>query len=79
MQILVVAPSDHIILKEEKFIEIIHSGLKAAESRDWLITFGIKPTRPDTGYGYIQFNEENIYPEDDRMKKVKTFTEKAKS
>jgi mannose-1-phosphate guanylyltransferase len=73
---IVVSPSDHIILKEDVFTEIILSGLKATKERDWLVTLGIKPTRPDTGYGYIQFNEENIYPDDERMKKVKTFTEK---
>ena len=73
---LIVAPSDHIIQKEEEFIEIVQSGLKASRNRDWLVTLGIKPTRPDTGYGYIQFNEAHIYPDDERMKKVKTFTEK---
>lgn len=73
---LVVAPSDHIILKEDAFVEIIESGLNATEKNDWLLTLGIKPTRPDTGYGYIQFDENNVYSEDKRVRKVKTFTEK---
>ena len=73
---LVVAPSDHIIMKEDIFTETILSGLKATKNNDWLVTLGIKPTRPDTGYGYIQFNEESTYADDERMKKVKTFTEK---
>ncbi len=73
---LVVAPSDHIILKEELFREKIRTALKAAEENDWLITLGIKPSRPDTGYGYIQFDklaQDNRYNE---LFKVKTFTEK---
>jgi mannose-1-phosphate guanylyltransferase len=73
---IVVAPSDHVIINDENFTEIILSGLNATKNNDWLVTLGINPTRPDTGYGYIQFNEENIYPDDQRMKKVKTFTEK---
>jgi len=71
---IVVAPSDHIILKEDNFTEAILAGLNATASNDWLLTLGIQPTRPDTGYGYIQFDESNIY--DSRISKVKTFTEK---
>ena len=71
-----VAPSDHIILKEDVFLDVIQSALAAAEKNPWLITLGIKPNRPDTGYGYIQFIESIPYPADLRMKKVKTFTEK---
>lgn len=73
---IVVAPSDHIILKEESFLEIINSALKATAANDWLLTLGIKPSRPDTGYGYIQFNESITCQKDKRIKKVKTFTEK---
>ncbi len=73
---VVVAPSDHIILKEEGFINTLDSALKAASENDWLLTLGIKPSRPDTGYGYIQYLEETVYPEDDLIRKVKTFTEK---
>ncbi len=73
---LVVAPSDHIILKEEVFTEVIKSALSASEKNKWLLTLGIKPNRPDTGYGYIQFNEDITYDKDRRIKKVKTFTEK---
>ncbi len=74
--IIVVAPSDHIILKEDEFVSDIRTAMKAAEQNDWLITLGIRPSRPDTGYGYIQFKEEHVYPSDDRLRKVKTFTEK---
>ena len=73
---IMVAPSDHIILKEDAFVEIVRSALKCTAENNWLLTLGIKPSRPDTGYGYIQFNEEEVYQKDNRIKKVKTFTEK---
>ncbi len=74
--VVVVAPSDHIILKEDEFVNDIKVALTAAENNDWLLTLGIRPSRPDTGYGYIQYDEKSIYPVDDRLRKVKTFTEK---
>ncbi len=73
---MVVAPSDHIILREDIFNEVVESALRKTAADNWLLTLGIKPSRPDTGYGYIQFNEEIKCPEDDRIFKVKTFTEK---
>lgn len=73
---IVVAPSDHIILKEDIFTEVITSALKASAENDWLLTLGIQPSRPDTGYGYIQFEETEVQSHDDRIRKVKTFTEK---
>ncbi len=72
----VVSPSDHVIFKEEKFSEIIRIALENVSKNDWLMTLGIKPTRPDTGYGYIQFKENGQEGSDSRIKKVKTFTEK---
>lgn len=73
---IVVAPSDHIILKEDIFTANIKSALEAASENDWLLTLGIKPSRPDTGYGYIQFLDGKAYPKDPQIRKVKTFTEK---
>lgn len=73
---VVVAPSDHIILKEDIFTEVITAALDTAEKNQWLLTLGIQPSRPDTGYGYIQFDEGITYENDNRIKKVKTFTEK---
>jgi len=73
---VVVAPSDHIIIKEEIFTEVITSALKASAENNWLLTLGIQPSRPDTGYGYIQYDEEEVCPKDQRIRKVKTFTEK---
>ncbi|GAB4026187.1 mannose-1-phosphate guanylyltransferase [Spirosoma koreense] len=69
---IVVAPADHIILKEEEFKRTISTGLEATQNQDILVTLGIKPSRPDTGYGYIQYIPES----GDDVKKVKTFTEK---
>ena len=73
---MVVAPSDHIILKEEKFQQIILSALQIAEANKGLLTLGITPTRPDTGYGYIQFLKNEISPKESLLRKVKRFTEK---
>jgi mannose-1-phosphate guanylyltransferase len=69
---IVVAPADHLILKEDEFVRVINLALDYTANNDTLVTLGITPTRPDTGYGYIQFNEDN----DSEIKKVKTFTEK---
>jgi len=71
-----VAPSDHLILKEDTFLKAIKSCFKKTNTHDCLMTIGIKPTRPDTGYGYIQFTESDVAEKDTRVKKVKTFTEK---
>ncbi len=69
---IVVAPSDHLILKEDQFIADIKKGLEFVAKNPVLLTLGIKPSRPETGYGYIQVSEEHI----DGIHKVKTFTEK---
>ncbi|MBN2485503.1 MAG: mannose-1-phosphate guanylyltransferase [Bacteroidales bacterium] len=74
---IVVAPSDHIILKEQKFLEVVKSGLNFVENNHSLLTLGIQPNRPETGYGYIQVsgNKEGITL-NESFRKVKTFTEK---
>ena len=69
--IMVVSPSDHLILNERGFLETVQKAAKDAQEQDKLITLGIKPLRPETGYGYIQFLESQA-----SLKKVKTFTEK---
>mgnify|MGYP001392195577 FL=1 len=70
---LVVAPSDHIILDENTFISTLRQGLDFTATHDALLTLGIRPTRPDTGYGYIKFMPaavaEGVHP-------VAQFTEK---
>jgi mannose-1-phosphate guanylyltransferase len=71
---VVVAPSDHLILNDSDFENTINRGLSFASKAKSLITIGIKPTRPETGYGYIQLNSKSkIDPE---FSRVKTFTEK---
>jgi mannose-1-phosphate guanylyltransferase len=72
---IIVAPSDHLILKDEEFIQNIRISLQQAEDSGNLVTLGIKPTRPDTGYGYIQWADEKGVL-DPKVKRVKTFTEK---
>ncbi|MCT4591046.1 MAG: mannose-1-phosphate guanylyltransferase [Carboxylicivirga sp.] len=71
---IVVTPSDHLIINEEQFRKNIIGGLDFIDGKDTLLTLGIKPSRPETGYGYIQVEEEEGLPED--YNKVKTFTEK---
>lgn len=69
---IVVAPSDHLILKENDFLDFISQGLDYVGSHRKLLTLGLTPSRPDTGYGYIQIGDsmgEEIF-------NVKTFTEK---
>lgn len=70
--LLLVLPSDHLIKQPDKFIENVIFALEKSAEEDRLITIGIKPTNPNTGYGYIQYLTEDT----NRLKKVKTFTEK---
>lgn len=70
---LVIAPSDHIILQEKKFVEHLEKGLAFTRRQDALLTLGIEPSRPDTGYGYINFEKEAVSGD---VRKVIRFTEK---
>lgn len=67
---MVVTPSDHLILNEEEYIGIVNNCLSFVENKDALMTIGIEPSRPETGYGYIQRTG------DESINKVKCFTEK---
>ncbi|MDW3195781.1 MAG: mannose-1-phosphate guanylyltransferase [Cytophagales bacterium] len=69
--ILIFTPADHAIFQEQKFQDVIKKAVDGASSGEKLITIGIKPHRPETGYGYIQHLED-----DGDVKPVKTFTEK---
>lgn len=55
---MIVLPADHLILKEDVFLEKVLLAFDLASKHDYLVTLGITPTRPDTGYGYIQFVEK---------------------
>ena len=72
---MIIAASDHIILKEDEFVRVANDCLDIVAKNDLLLTLGITPSRPDTGYGYIQFTDEKI-AEHKKARKVKTFTEK---
>jgi mannose-1-phosphate guanylyltransferase len=70
---IIMSPADHLILDERAFENSLFEGLDFVNNHDALLTLGIKPTRPDTGYGYIQYDQsKQIGP----VFKVKTFTEK---
>ncbi len=69
---MIVTPSDHVITREMEFQSSILRGFEFIEANDALLTLGIKPTRPETGYGYIQIGEHL----EGSLSKVKTFTEK---
>ena len=71
---VVVSPADHLILDEYVFIKTIQKCLSVAEQKNTMLTIGINPTRPETGYGYIQINTKES--DDYGVFKVKTFTEK---
>jgi mannose-1-phosphate guanylyltransferase len=77
--IMIVMPADHTIRDTEEFNRVLHLAVRAAEESNSLLTIGIHPTRPETGYGYIQiYNEEGDHnPYFNRgVLKVKTFAEK---
>ena len=71
--VMVVASSDHVILKEMVFLNKLHTAIEHVEKNNALVTLGIQPTRPDTGYGYIKRQKENLGKE---LYKVDAFTEK---
>ena len=73
---MIVAPSDHFIQKEDIFLEEINKGLEFVSENDALLTLGITPDRPETGYGYIQVDSPNFTETAKNLYKVKTFTEK---
>lgn len=70
--VIVVAPSDHLVLKEADFKDYIKKGLDFVSSRDAILTMGMKPSRPDTGYGYIEQGEKIMK----EVYKLKSFREK---
>jgi len=73
--VMIVAPSDHLILDQKSFTSCVKLAFKNVTDNNILVTLGLKPSRPDTGYGYIQYSNESLVTCSD-LKKVKTFTEK---
>lgn len=72
---IVVTPADHLIIQEQHFLRNIQTGLNFVRKFPSLLTLGVKPSRPETGYGYIQTEEGG----EDNIQKVKAFTEKPNS
>ncbi len=69
-----VTPSDQFIAEDQKIRDLTLTALNSCEKENFIMTMGIRPTRPDTGYGYIQFNDEK--DKKVKFRKVKTFIEK---
>jgi mannose-1-phosphate guanylyltransferase len=79
---MLVVPADHLIENEEEFKKTVVAGLNFIEENDAIVTLGISPTHPETGYGYIQFVDDSYMTVDSdgmgkvKVYKVKTFAEK---
>ncbi len=74
--VMVVLPADHLIRKEQEFLEILGTASKAAGTGDYLITFGIVPERPETGYGYIERGDPMLNLDAVDVFNVRRFVEK---
>lgn len=74
--VIAVTPADHLIEKEDVFSDIINTAYEFSSENKALLTLGITPDRPETGYGYIQANKKKPVPGNESFLKVKTFTEK---
>lgn len=72
---IIVSPSDHLILNEVLFADSLKRCLAYVQTHDELLTLGVRPSRPETGYGYIQIKNEEGKAQDD-FYQVQTFTEK---
>lgn len=74
--VMVVLPSDHMISDEPSFLEHISAAAEMAQMGEYLLTIGIKPTAPETGYGYIEKGEEISTVRNKPVYKVKAIREK---
>ena len=70
---IIVAASDHLILEEQKFLDVVAKCIDFVADNTYLVTIGVKPTKPSTGYGYIQYQDDKAHGD---FFQVKTFTEK---
>ncbi len=74
---MAVLPADHLIAEPEAFVSVLQAGAQKAKQSEALVTIGIKPTRPETGYGYIEFDKESGEEVDGHeVRRVKQFREK---
>lgn len=73
---IIATPCDHVILNEAEFIRVIRSAIAFTADSDAVVTLGMKPTRPDTGYGYIEADMSMASPRNKEMFRVDGFREK---
>lgn len=73
---IVVTPSDHIVMDVKEFQRVIKSAMKFTKSSDAIVTFGMKATRPETGYGYIEADLSMSCPSNNEIYRVDAFKEK---
>lgn len=73
---LIISPSDHIVLDTEEFKRVINSALDFTSDSDAIVTLGMKPTRPETGYGYIQADLSTASLRNNNIFRVDAFKEK---
>lgn len=73
---IIVTPSDHAVFSENLFVDNMVNAIDLVERHDWIVIMGVRPTNPNTKYGYIQFDEKLALPEVGNLHKVVTFTEK---
>jgi len=74
--VMVLLPADHLVLQEDQFRATLSAAVAVAAGGDHLVTLGIQPTRPETGYGYIRVGESCVSPGDHAAYRVAAFTEK---
>ena len=77
--VLAVLSADHLIRPAQKLLDVIEAGAEAAAAGDWLVTIGIAPTRPETGYGYIKLGDLYEQKGKNKIFHVSGFTEKPKA
>lgn len=70
---IVITPSDQVVMNEEKFQQCLETGINYVTENDVLLAMGVRPTRPEPGYGYIQLGDKSCKPD---VYNVKSFTEK---
>ena len=73
---VVVSPSDHIVTNEQEFRRVVESCMNFTSETDAIVTLGMKPTRPETGYGYIQADLSTSSPRNKEIFRVDSFKEK---
>lgn len=75
--VMAILPADHLVQNHQEFRRVLSTAFRVADETEALLTIGIQPTRPETGYGYIQVSDDENNPyRKDQVYRVKTFAEK---